>query len=259
MSRNSRIHRAQGFTLIEVLVIAPIALLVVTGFVALMITMIGDVITSRAQNVITYDTQSAIDSIDQDVRLTVQFLDTSDTMVSPQGKDGSTAAFTSTSGDLVLAEVATDKNPIDTTRSFIYYDDPYGCSDPATVYKNRIYYITVIYTVRNGSLWRRTSLPSPSGTLCQNPWQINTCAPNYSSSATRCQSNDSEILRNVKSFSIQYYTNPEDTATIPASSAVSAKSIKVTIESETTTAGRTINASSYGRSTKMNEDDILIN
>lgn len=255
MSRNKTLRRSGGFTLIEMLIIAPIALLVITGFIALMVTMVGDVIASRTYNVMTYDIQSALNTIEQDVRLSTQFLNSSGTLPSPQGKDGATAAFTSTSGDLVLGEIATDKNPIDPTRGLIYYEnEPFSCSDPAQVYKNRLFFMTVVYFVRDNSLWRRTYVPTASGTLCQSPWQVNTCAPDYSD--VRCQTNDSEILKDVKNFSVNYYTNPQDTVAIPSASASDASSIRIAIEGEKTAAGRTIGASSSGRSTKLSAKDI---
>jgi hypothetical protein len=250
--------RQHGFTLVEMLVIAPIALLVITGFVVIMVTMVGDVIVTRGQNAMTYDIQSALDTIQNDVRLSTEFLDTSGTLPTPQGKNGNTSAFTSTGGDLILGEIATDKNPIDPTRSFTYYNTPFSCSSPTEVYRNRIFFTTVTYTVRNNSLWRRTYVPDPSGTLCQSPWQVNTCAPGYSSGATRCQANDSEILKNIKTFTISYYTNPEDTVAIAASAATSASSIRVFLEAEQTVAGRTFSTSSSGRSTKLSAQDVTL-
>ncbi len=259
MSRNSSSLRQAGFTLIEMLIIAPIALLVITGFIALMVTMVGDVIASRTYNTMTYDIQSALNTIEQDVRLSTQFLASSGAMLSPQGKNGATSAFASTTGDLILGEIATDKNPIDPTRGFIYYQNaPFSCGSPTEVYKNRIFFMTVIYFVRDGSLWRRTYVPTASGPLCQSPWQVNTCAPGYPSSETRCKTNDTEILKGIKTFNVGYYQNPQDTVALPAAAASNASSIRVTIEGEKTAAGRVINATSSGRSTKLSSREITL-
>lgn len=258
MSRANHSSRLSGFTLVEMLIIVPIALLVITGFVSVMVTMVGDVIVSRSQNVMTYDIQSALSTIERDVRLSTEFLSTSGSLPAPQGKNGATSAFTSISGDLILGEIATDKNPVDPTRSFVHYDTPFSCSAPSDVYKNRIFFTTVTYTVRDGSLWRRTyvPVPAPSGTLCQSPWQVNTCAPGYLSSATRCQTNDSEILKNVTNFTVLYYTDPEDTVAIDLAADPTASSIHVSIVAEQTVAGRPVDASSAGRSTKLSAQEI---
>ncbi len=258
MSRvNSRSKQA-GFTLVEMLIIAPIALLVITSFVVLMVMMVGDAIISRSQNVMTYDVQSALTTIERDVRLSTQFLTTSGTLPSPQGKNGSTSAFTSTSGDLVLGMIATDKNPSDPTRSFIYYDTPSGCGDLTELYRNRIFFTTVTYTVRDNSLWRRTYVPDPAGTLCQPHWQVNTCAPGYTSGQVRCKTNDSEILKNIKTFEVNYYANPEDTVAIAPSAADGAESIRVMLEAEQAAAGRTFSVSSSAKSTKLSSQEVTL-
>lgn len=254
MSRN------KGFTLVEVLIIAPIALLVIAGFVALMVTMVGDVIAGRSHNVMTYDIQSALNTIEQDVKLSTQFMTTSGTLPSPQGKNGSTSAFTSTAtpNDLILGTIATDKNPLDPTRKFIYYNSPFSCSDPAQVYKNRIFFTTVIYFVKDGSLWRRTYVPAAGGTLCQTQWQVNTCSPGYASSATQCKANDSEILKNVSNFTVNYYLNPNDTVAISAAAATTASSINVSLQTSASAAGRTITSTSAARMTKLSSQDVSI-
>ena len=45
--------RSQGFTLIEMLVIAPLVIITISGFVALMVSMVGDVLVTRDQNNLT--------------------------------------------------------------------------------------------------------------------------------------------------------------------------------------------------------------
>lgn len=251
MSQNN----ARGFTLVELLVIAPIALLVITGFIAIMVTMVGDIIVSRSENAMTYDVQSALTSIERDVRLSTEFLTTSGTLPSPQGKNGTTP-FTSASGDLILGTIATNKNPVDPTRTFTYYlNAPNNCTSSNT-YQNRVFFITVIYTVRDGSLWRRTYVPAPSGTLCQAPWQVNTCAPDDPNWSSQCQANDSLVLKNIKNFDVKYFINPEDSTPVGAASAPTASSISVTLEAESTPAGRTISTSSSARSTKLSSQEV---
>jgi hypothetical protein len=258
MSRSSLAGKANGFTLVEMLVVAPIALLVISGFIAVMIRMVGDVMVSGGRNGLTHDIQGSLDMIEQDVRLSTEFLTTTGTMPSPQGKDGVTSAFTSTGGDLVLGEIATDKNVLDPTRKFVYYNTPYGCVDPAQQYKNRIFFTTVMYFVRNGSLWRRTFVPTPSGTLCDTPWQVNTCAPGYPSTATQCRTNDTEVMKNVNSFAVTYYASSSSVTPLAASSASSATTINVQINGQQNVAGRTLAATASVRTTKLSDKDITL-
>lgn len=251
-ARSSR----KGFTLVELLVVTPVALLVIVGFIALMVVMVGDVIASRTFNTMTYDIQNALDTIERDVRLSTEFQTTSGELPAPQGKNGNTSPFTSTAGDLVLGTIATDKNPLDPTRRFVHYNAPFECSSEHR-YKNRVFFTSVIYFVRDNSLWRRSYVPSytPSN-MCSTPWQINTCSPDYTSAQTQCQSTDSEILKDVKSFRVAYHERPEDTVEISSASASDASTIKVSIELEGRAAGRTVGAASSTRATKLSSRDV---
>lgn len=255
----------RGFTLIEILVIAPVVILVISGFVALMITIVGDVLVSRDQSNMSYEIQDGLDRIEQDIRLTTQFLVTSGTQVAPQGSDSSfagTAAFTSTNS-LVMGGLATDKNPTDNTRKLIFYaKQPNDCG--AQEIYNRVFQSKIIYFIKDGSLWRRTILPNNNtnaipndDTVCAAPWQQNSCSPGYSL-ATRCQTNDIEITKNVKTFTVKYLSSAGSTTDLGAAQAPSANAIEVQINGEKTTAGRTVATSGNIRGTKLNSLDVSI-
>src|SRR5690349_7114651 len=184
----------KGFTLVEILIIAPVVIIVISGFVALMITIVGDVLTTRDQSNMSYEIQDGLDRIEQHIRLTTQFLATSGTQVAPQGSDSNftgTAAFSSTNA-LIMGGLATDKNPVDTTRKLVFYaKQPNDCNGQE-IY-NRVFQSKIMYFIKNGSLWRRTVMPdfntnvtADDNTVCLAPWQQNSCSPGYSL-ATRCQ------------------------------------------------------------------------
>lgn len=256
----------KGFTLVEILIIAPVVIIVISGFVALMITIVGDVLTSRDQSNMSYEIQDGLDRIEQDIRLTTQFLVTTGTQVAPQGSDSSftgTAAFTSTSS-LIMGGLTTDKNPADTTRKLIFYaKQPNDCGGGQEVY-NRVFQSKIIYFIKNGALWRRTVLPDYNtsatvndNTVCTAPWQQNSCSPGYSL-ATRCQTNDVEITKNVKTFTVKYLSSAGSTVDLGAAQALNANAIEVTINGEKTTAGRTVATSGTIRGTKLNNLDVNI-
>jgi hypothetical protein len=263
-SPNSR--AAAGFTLIEVLIIAPIVVLVVGGLVALMITMVGDVLITRDQSNMTYDAQDALDRIEQDTRLSSAFSTTTGTLPSPQGSDSNfagTSAFTSSASTLVLQALATDSNPAESTRRLVYYANaPNPCGSLQTY--NTVFTIQVIYFIHNGSLWRRTYVPSfnldsaptapNSQTICDTSttgiWQQNSCSPGYT--ASRCQANDQEVMKNVSSLAIKYFSSPISTADLGGSNASKATTIEATITGQKTTVGRSFNATASLRATKIN-------
>ena len=105
--------RSEGFTLIEVLIIAPVVVLAIGGFVSLIVSMVGDVLLTRDSNSLTFNTQRALDRIEQDIRLGTQFLTTTDSLTAPQGSNNNftgNAPFTnSTANTFIMSSVTTDE------------------------------------------------------------------------------------------------------------------------------------------------------
>jgi hypothetical protein len=257
---------SRGFTLVEVLIIAPIVILAVSGFVALMISMTADVLLTRDQNNMTYETQDALDLIEQDTRLSTQFLVTTKALPSPQGSNDNftgTAAFTNANSTLIMGALATDKNPADPERQMVVYaGQPNPCGTLQAY--NRPFLSKVVYFLKDGSLWRRVVLPDYNtsstlndSTVCSAPWQRNTCSPGYGGS-TRCQTNDSEIMQNVDTFDIKYYDSPKSTTPLGSGNATNATTIGVTLSGKKTTVGREITSSGSLRATKLNNIDVEI-
>jgi Tfp pilus assembly protein PilV len=216
MQFSSRSKLAKGFTLVEMLIIAPVVIIVISGFVALIITLVSDTLVTREHSNMSYETQDALDRIEQDTRLTTQFLATSGAQIAPQGSNSDftgTAAFTASSSQLILGSLTTDKNPADSTRRLVFYaKQPNDCG--AQEFYNRAFQAKVIYFLKNGSLWRRAILPDHNlnvtandNTVCVAPWQQNTCSPGYGG-GTRCQTNDTEVMKNVKTFNVKYLSSP---------------------------------------------------
>jgi Tfp pilus assembly protein PilV len=261
-SQNKHRVSSQGFTLIEVLIIAPIVVLMVGGFVSLMVTMVGDVITTRDQSTLSYETQSALDRIEQDTRLSTQFLVTTGTLTTPQGSNNNftgTSAFSSTSNQLIFNALTTDENPTSSSRWLIYYanqPNPCGGGQP----HNRVLVSKVIYFINAGSLWRRTVMPPfnqnnpiDANTVCSAPWQKNSCSPGYS--ATLCKTNDEEIMKNVDTFTVKYFSAPNSTSELGAANALNASTIDVAIGGKKTIAGRDLTSTGTVRATKLNSTD----
>ncbi len=254
-----------GFTLIEILIIAPIVIIAISGFIALMITIVGKVLLTRDQTSVTYDSQNALDRIEQDVKLSAKFLTTTGTLPSPQGSDNNytgTAAFSNTSNTLILNALATDSNPHTWDRWLIYYDNqPNPCDNTQT--SNRAFSVRVIYYINNNTLWRRTYVPpwnlntgSPdANTICTYsssyyPWQKNSCSPGYVSS--QCQTEDERVMDNISSLNVQYFPDPTSSTDMGAANAASATAINVTITGSKTTAGKTFTTTSSLRAAKLN-------
>jgi len=258
----------RGFTLVELLIVAPIAILVVTGLVYVMVNLVGDVLMTQQRNVATYETQDGLNQIEQDIRLSPAILQTTGTFTAPsyQGSNiaspasTNTGAFTAstsfdgtdTSEALVLSAYATTANPMSASRSLIYTNQP-GNTCPASYTSNIPLTYMIIYYVYNGSLWRRTAIPS--ATLCGGAvvWQKNSCA---AAAAVNCPTNDRLIANNVTSVNVVYYVETSNPYTITTSSMASATddptSVKVTINTSKTIAGGPITSSMSVYASRLN-------
>lgn len=254
-----RPSRAQGFTLVELLVIAPIAILVIAGFIVLMMSIVGNVMVTHDENRAMHDTSQALNTIEQDTRLSTQFLTATTSVTSPQGTGNNfagTGNFTNASNTLILQTLATNKNPRDTTRQLVYYaNQPDPCASLTS--QSHIFAITLVYFIKDGSLWRRTLVPpnnltSPanSTTTCSAPWQLNSCSPGQTASI--CASEDVLLVRNVSSMNIQYLSTPSSTTPLSTAEAPNATAIKLTLTTQKKTAGRDVNSSQILVTSKMN-------
>ena len=262
-------HSKRGFTLVEMLIIAPIVILVIGIFVSAIISMTGDVLSVRGKNALVYNIQDTLNRIDQDVKSSSGYLATNNiALTSPQGYDDNTSTFKNADASngtmLILNTYATTANPLSSTRNFVYTTSPNACNS-ALVSQNQKVAMNIVYFVKNNALWRRVIAPSSYATVgCSVPWQQPTCAPGYV--ASFCKTQDMKLVDGVSAngFVLNYYTSAA--ATTPIANAVNntlsdanrqtalqtASSINVTITATKTLAGRDVSQSGTIRSSSPN-------
>lgn len=258
-------NKKTGFTVVEVLIIAPIVVLVIGAFITAVVNMTGDVLASRGANDLAYSINDALSRIEQDVKLSNGYLATNNiTLVAPQGSDNATAAIfqnaTPTGPTLILSSVATTTNPLASTRNIVYSKDTKLCND-THIDQNEPMPVNIIYFTKNGTLWRRTILPSnytingcdAINKVAAMPWQQPTCAP--TTSGGLCKTQDTKLVNGLTentSLVIDYFTNtttPEPSSDAGDSSKSDAerltalqatKTVNVTINANLTIAGRKV-------------------
>lgn len=277
--------RQAGFTLIEIMVIAPIVILAIGAFVTVIISMTGEVLASRGSNALTYDVQDAMNRIEQDVKLSTTFLAQNDlTLSNGQGYDNGTTKFTNADGAtgggtngtaLILKMLVTNGNPVSTTTGIVYLaNQPNACAS-SEVQANTPMTLNVVYFVKNDpannnipTLWRRTIMPSNytnGSDRCSTPWQQPSCLPGYNPAVlTFCKTNDVKLVSGVATsgFFVEYFSSAASTT--PNTSASSAASITdrnlalastptvgISINASRSIAGRTIERSASLRATRL--------
>lgn len=215
--------KASGFTIVEVLVVAPITILAIGALIVMIVALTGDVLKTRGSNTMTFEVQDALSRIEQDIKQSGGFLAASNInpLMSPQGYDNATAPFTNvgTNGNmLILNAYATKDNPATNPAAIVFNkNQPNTCGDSEN--ENFPLMINIVYFVKDESLWRRTIMPEQYLTMgCSAPWQQPSCAPGIT--GTMCQANDVRLVDGIAetndSFNIEYYESTESTTPLNA-------------------------------------------
>ncbi|MGB3945367.1 MAG: hypothetical protein WBK76_00815 [Candidatus Saccharimonadales bacterium] len=265
-----------GFTLVEVLVIAPVVILFIGVFIAMLVTMTGESLMVREKNVAVYDSQATQYDIEAEVERSTGFATTTGALpntpqgtASPQGVRNETTntptntAFTNTrSGNfdtLIMKSPATDKMPGDPTRKLIFQGDGYCLSANRPIYA----YWTVYFTAPDRdttdtsdvALFKRTIMPQTAA--CARPWQRNSCHPDDKNNPAYngvCQSRDEKLVSGVTKFWVTYKNEAGGTVTAP-----SATRISVELSVSKQVAGNAISFTSNSTSNATNIKSIASN
>lgn len=273
------IKRQSGFTLIEMLVIAPIVILAIGAFIVAVVSLTGEVLSSRASNVLTFSVQDAFNRIEQDVKLSNNFVaENSFNVTAAQGSGDNTTKFVNVGGPngntLILNMIAISGNPASSTSNIVYLaNQPNACTSPTYVNNNPLT-IDVVYFIKNdangnSSLWRRTIMPSNYDTQsarCSTLWERPSCSPGYNPATYPfCKTNDIKLVEGVPTtgFTINYYTDSSSTSpnTVAVDTGQSVanrnaafltlNSVEVTISASQTVAGRQATHSATLRVTRL--------
>ena len=225
--------QSSGFTLVEMLIIAPIVILFIGGFVGLLVALTGDSLKRHAQNIMTYETQAALEDIETNAAKATSFLTTTGTLQDKQGKDntGGTPFTNTTSGapdTLIFDAPATTANAYSDTRSLVYTGSG-TCDSTQPIYT----YTSVYFVDSSNTLYKRTILPT-SSTPCTTPYQQGSCAASVMASAppSYCKVEDEKLLDSVTGFSVQYFDADGNSVT-----ATTATSANITVQVSKTVAG----------------------
>lgn len=263
-----------GFTLVEMLVVAPIVILAIGAFITLIVNMTGEVISSRASNMLAYDIQDAINRIDEDIRLSTSFLaENNIDLQNGQGIDDGTADFQNVSEEngvvLILNTYVTNGNPTSEDTGLVYLaNQPSSCASP-DVHQNTPLTMNVVYFIKDSTLWRRSIMPANyddgSSAVCGTPWQQPSCSPGYDgSSMPFCKTNDIKLVEgvNVNSFSVQYFnsasasnantvaSDEEASTQVRANALLPSTTVNVSILASQKVAGRDVERNASIRSTR---------
>lgn len=240
-SPSARVKEA-GLTLIEMLVVAPLVILLIGVSLGYISSLTGQGLQTRQKNVLAYNIQASLDDIEATANQATSFLPFTTGVVTPQGRNSTSTQFIANSGGsagtLIIKSAATTKNAFDPTRALIYAGAGSSCNE-----NNALYTYTTVYFIANNQLFKRTILPNIPA--CATPYQQNSCA-SASMSAAICKAEDEKLADNVSDFSIEYFTNT--TAATPEN----ADTVSISLTSSQTAAGQPITYTGTVRTTTTN-------
>lgn len=245
-----------AFTLVEMLIIAPIVILVIGIFISAIVSMTGEVLSVRGANALTYNVQNALDTIDADVKSSSGYLATNNvTLTTGQGYNNDATDFHNANTDtsigtmLILNSYATTANPLSSARSYIYVPNQPNACTSASVSQNSKVMMNIVYFVKDDnsdgvkSLFRRVLMQPDFKTAgCSPPWQKPTCTIGYS--ASFCEANDIKLVDGISTsgFVINYYAAGSTTANAIANASAQTEPARQAAMQTTNTVGVTINA-----------------
>ncbi|MDO5344094.1 MAG: hypothetical protein Q4F02_04290 [Candidatus Saccharibacteria bacterium] len=161
--------RHAGFTLVEMLVIIPVVIVIVTGLVVAIVGTTGSSMVTTARSQLQNDVLAALDRIEADVRLSLQL-------------------SRSSSDRVVLSNLATSGSPFSPGRQLIRKSNCTPVSTTSTVaISDALQYETNYYVSAENNLIRRTDY-NCGGARDDYVWQIN--------------GDQEKILQSVKSMAL---------------------------------------------------------
>lgn len=212
----------QGFTVVELMTSTILIGIVLSVFMAMLITTLRSSASQKIQLDLSTDAQQALNIMERDVRFSFRY---NRGLPTPQFEDpygannvpatGSQAwsykgvPANANSRALLLSHYATTQNSLSNARTPIYNDDPgYDCGGQLYYNSKREYII--IYFVRDNTLFRRIITDEDPNT-CGTPGQVQKQSCPTGSSNSICEANDEIIANNVDSLAINYYEYGETT------------------------------------------------
>lgn len=200
----------QGFTLVEVLIMAPIMILTIVFLMSFLFSQYGQLTQQGAQINLQTEAQVVTFSMEDDVFFANAFVQNLNDGLSDTYQPSGGWKYNTTPQTLIISDPAVTKNHRDANRQPVYINT-LGC-DASVLDQNSPLYNNIIYFVSGTTLYKRTvSAPSTMST-CGTSFQKQTCPA--SNATTACPA-DKILTDKVESFSITYLDSNNVTVTDP--------------------------------------------
>lgn len=222
-------HRERGFTIVELLLAVSLSAVVVSVFIAILMTSYLRLGRNTIQLELNGNLQNALSDVERDIRFSTTYSNDlpapfSDAYAPSGGWTHRGSPADEDKRALILKASATTNNPYSPTRTPIYLNggipNPYITQEPllncsntpplGTLYLNPQLPFYVIYFVDNGNLYRRV-VTDTTTTVCNGAQQYQKQSCPTGTGGT-CTVKDEVISTDVTRFSVDYYQQTDDPA-----------------------------------------------
>lgn len=202
----------KGFTLIEILVIAPVLMLVVMMAMSFLFTQFGQLTQQGAALNLKTEAQTATFSMQDDLIYASSFLNTMNPNLEDNyAPNGGWTADTSPNKTLLISTVALTKNRRHSDRSPVYVNT-LGCTPDDVKEQNEELQNNIIYFVNGTNLYKRTITAPSSMNTCGTSYQTQTCPE--ANSGPSCKA-DRLITDKLDSIQYTFYDENNNVVTDP--------------------------------------------
>lgn len=206
----SRTDRQQGFTLIEVLVVAPVMIMTIIIMMSFLFNQFGQLTQEGTRLRLVTDSQLITFSIQDDIFFASSFESDKNANLSDDYAPSGGWKSNTNPQTLIVSSVALTKSNRDPDRTPVYINTV-GC-DPSVLDQNSELLNNTIFFVSGTNLYKRILTAPSSLATCGTSHHKQTCPANNASSA--CPK-DILLTDKLDSFSVTYFDSNNNTTTTP--------------------------------------------
>ncbi|MCE7936223.1 type II secretion system protein [Candidatus Saccharibacteria bacterium CPR2] len=202
-----KIFNQKGFTLVEILVVAPIFILVAMGMLGYLIERYGQTLIKSAEVNLMVDAQTITLNLEDELAFATNFGDTLGANLSDPNEPNGGWTFNTTPNTLIIYEQSRTGDIRDPNSDVIFAQP---CDGTSIALNNLIYFSEDNNNNDYKSLYKRTVVPD-SADICATNFRQLTC-PSETVGTNGCNQADALVTDKLIDFQVTYYD--EDNAVI---------------------------------------------
>ena len=204
------IAKQKGFTLIEVLVVAPLMMMTIIIMMTYLFNLFGQLTQEGASLRLTTDAQLITLALQDDIYFANAFVSTINSGLADTYDPSGGWQYNTSPETLIISTPALTKNNRDPDRQPVYINTE-GC-EPGNISNNSFLYNNIVVFVSGTNLYKRTLTAPNNISTCGTSYDKQTCPEDQSS--TTCPK-DILLSDKLNSFQISYFDANNTEVAVP--------------------------------------------